>query len=169
MTRGLATEAIKFSALLAGLVLAANFHEPLASLVRLLRAQMADDLFPLLSVTTVLVPAYLLILVSCLYLGRVVHHLLIVKLMKRQEPDSWFERVAGVLLGVARGWIVLGAALLALELLPLDRVSQYVRSSVHDRSVTGSTVVGTTRLVVEQIANAAPGHELRSELFPFAS
>ena len=168
LSRGLATELIKSLALLAGLIFAANFHEALAGLTPLAREQMANDMFPLFTEANMLWPAYLLILIVCLVFGRLVHHWLIVKWLKREHAGSWLEHLFGLLLGLARGWIVLGMLFLVLGSVLPDRPKEYVRSSVRDRSVTGLLVVRTTHRMLERLANVAPGHALRSELFPFS-
>ena len=149
---------IKLAALVAALALGANFHELLAAWGGRLH----------ISETMWLAPAYLLILVLVLWVGRLLNQALIIKLLKRETPGSSVERLLGAAVGAGRGPLAMGALLLMLQIAPLGGVADYVSASVYERSATGAKVVDGSRLVIERAANAAPGRFSRSELFPFA-
>ena len=156
--RGIGTELVKCTALLSALALGANFHELLAGLVTQLR----------LPATFWLVPAYLLIVVLVLWIGRMLNQIVIVKLFKRETPGSTVERLLGAVAGVGRGLLAVGAILLVLQISPLNGFADYLSASVYERSASGAKVVEASRFLMERAANLAPGQTNRSELFPFA-
>ena len=159
----MATEIIKSLSLLGALAAAANVHEYLAT------ARSFGGYLQFMPDLICLTFTYTLILLMLLWLGRIVNHLVVVKLLKRENPETSWERWLGAGLGSARGMVGVGAVLLMAQTAPIGTAADYLRLSVQDRSYAGPLVTSRSKALIERTANALPGHTLRSELFPGSS
>jgi len=166
---GLVAELFKSIGLLGGLVLGANFHGWLAAQFMGLLNQTPDVVRAFIPDTFFTVFAYALMVIGIMWLARLLHQLLVIKLMKREAPTTFVERWGGAILGVGRGLLGIGMLLLLAQTIPWGNVAEYLTVSVRERSYSGRIVVDQSRAVIERAADAVPGHTLRSSLFPLAS